>query len=247
MKLITRIRFLVPASVAFLALIVYFLPLDDSYRINLFTELLGVLVTVVLVDYLYRIESEKEEKKLEAKRVLKADNLLSIYIKRYKDDLNYMTSERPYPPKDLSKITVNDLQYMYDKAYLLNRPFFVKKYVMYFDSLRKLIEQIKSVLPILESKYHTELIISLQTFISVNDTSYLEDRVKERETMTYGNKNAASEDKESLKTYSSEAEKGKSQGTTNDLYIELARSIRGNVVLLKVYELYIDQLKNRPK
>ncbi len=245
MKPTTRIRLLIPTLVALLTLITYFLPIKEDYRINLFTELIGVFVTVILVDYLYRIESKKEEQDNEDIRLLSLDSILSIYIDKYLENLNIMTSDKFSPDRDMTQIAINDLQYIYDGAFLSFRPFFIKKYTLYFDSLDKLTEVVKQTLPAIDAKYNRDLIYLLQTFTMSNDIHYLREMIEERTQITYGKDQGWKKDVEVLKAMKPKEGDEKTNYSSSDLYVQFFKSIELNIGLINTYKYRMRLLKDK--
>ena len=245
MKSINKIRILIPASVGLLVVVTYFLPIHEDYRINLFTELIGVLVTVVLVDYLYRLDNAKEERENEEKKLINLDSLLSIYMDKYLENLNVMTNDKFDPERDPDKIEINDLQYLYDSAFLKLRPFFVKKYVLYFESLDKLTETIKQNIPTIDARYYPHVVYLLQTFTAANDIHYLKEMIEERTTLTYGKQPAWEKDKETLKNYEEKPKSDTENYSSNDLYKQLFQSIAVNVGIIKNYQSFMHKLRKK--
>lgn len=220
----------------------YFLPLPDEYRINLVTEFIGVLVTVVLVDYLYRLESKKEERKHEERRLINLDSILSVYISRYIESSNVLTSDKFIKDRDLTRIHISDLQYIYDQAFLTSKPFFVKKYVLYFESLEKLTEVIKYNIPSIDAKHHQGMVYLLQAFAMANDVNHLKTMVEERTQMNYGKEPAWKKDIETLKGFAGKMlEEGKGY-STRDLYVQLLKSIDVNMNIINSYNHYMGEL-----
>lgn len=237
-----HIRALIIILLVVMTIVMYFLPLQIEYRINFVTEFIGVLVTVVLVDYLYRLENKREERKHEERRLINLDSILSIYISRYIESLNALTSDKFIQGRDLTKIQLSDLQYIYDQALLTSRPFFFKKYVLYFESVEKLTEVIKYNIPSIDAKHHQDLVYILQLFSMANDINHLKTMIEERTQMNYGKEPAWKRDIDTLKGFSVELSEEGNNYSTRDLYVKLLESININMDIINRYNNYIGEL-----
>lgn len=69
-----------------LGLIEYFniFPKFSNYTVNIFTEVLGILITVWIVDYLFSKHTEKLRKKAIIEQLSRANKVFSTYLKSFK-------------------------------------------------------------------------------------------------------------------------------------------------------------------
>lgn len=223
-------------------LVVVFLEgvIPDDYRINIETELGGVLITVLIVDYLYARDSDRKRLKAEREKLLNSNNLISIYFDRYV----FVTQRLLTPPGfkgDKINFEFHDLQNIYHPYVDRLSPLFQKKYVIYFETLNKTIQILKEVLPTIDHEVHPEVVAALQGFVIENDTLNLFEAFKERVDTRVGDEPATGSDLEMIKSHSGDVEYPE-YANTIDIYIALFHSIKSNMESINTYSTFIQKL-----
>ncbi len=232
-----HIRLFVPLILFILIIILTVLKFNENYKYNLVTELIGALITVVVVDSLYRIKESNEDKEREIKKIKNMYNLISIYILEYIKYINCLVDPLGNNHRPVTSIEINDLQHIYDSTLYRIGPIFTPTYELYFSSLKRLTEAFKTHVALLDIDHSKVFIEILQDFIINNDSDLLYLAFKERANAKYGNKPAYIEDKETLKNYQGSKEYTKNANLM-DIYITLYKQIKENLISINKFNDY---------
>lgn len=236
---VRNIRFLIPVILLGLAGTFYYLEsINENYRSNLVTEIIGACITVIIVDYLYQLKDTNDRIEKEKEKIRNINNLIYPYINEHIQIINSIINPGGKTSKLITSIEISDLQYIYNECSLRFYPA-IKNYQLYFESLKKLTDAMKQniVLLNIDIEVSKRLVETMREFILNNDSDVLYQMIDERSRTKYGEEDAISYDIQFLKDFSGPIKYSKNWGAT-DIYIRLHRSIIKNMCILTKYRMF---------
>ena len=223
---------------------------SDEYRINLITETLGVWVTIVVVDIIYKYYQVKQEEYRGLNFILNVDEVITPSIQSMISSLIIMTTEMG-KEKDwkFDNLIFSDLQYMFKPNMNRYESHLEKSHEVYFEKLEKLLYLFREYYPQYDHELCKDIIPEIAEFIRVNDKFRLKDGVKSRVNSFLG------QGKDRQKAYEFDIELLKKNTTPPnyknsnaiDIYCKVWENLQFNIKFINKYADFIQEAKSSYK
>jgi|GEM_PF-2091752 len=213
MKIIITILTLLLIVLGVLDLII-----PDSYFIQdyvrgTFTETIGIIITLVLIEVILQKNRELEQKLLAKKGVLRALDLISISLNNYNKasyDLGTPISEQKKAPDTKLNFPFTNLSELYRQSNSVIEGFNKSKAYVYFEKLDKLLETVSNALYQIDLSNYPEFSNFLLGLIKYAESYYPKNGVLTSQSGMVGNQQMKDICSDLIKNYSGPVEYKKS-------------------------------------
>lgn len=203
--------------------------LFQDYIRGTFTETIGILVTIVLIEIILSNTRKSEHEILINKSAIRAIEMINISLKNYDraavDVATPSTQIHCKPNKTLDDgFLFTDLCELFESSnFLLFEGILVSKIEVYFDKLDHLVQTIKTALYQVDLSYHNELSKLLIDFIKYIEEYYPKNGILKDKTLSLGDGKMKDKIKEIISEHTGNVEY---EGTIKDKYVRLYEIIR---------------------
>lgn len=128
--------------------------------IGLFTNLIGIIITISFVEYLFYKQNEKKEKENEIKTIKEYDIILSIFIEEYIKYYKCITTPSLERTKEKTlkvDFKFEDMCDLYEKSLYVDADLFKPAITLFYDAEEKVRNYMIREIENIEFKYHNKL------------------------------------------------------------------------------------------
>lgn len=231
--------------------------LENTYKDYIsgtITELFGILVTILFVQYLFDISKKSESRKKESELIKRSDMVLQIYVDRYMVLFYCLTTpigkriiDNGY--KINNNFTFSDMKDMYKTSLLDTYCTFGMVINNFIESELDIREQFLFTLRTIQFTHFIEIRETIEIFIKNSLQMEVKKIIDERILTKYGDKRAIDEDTKSLVDGTVEERykaivsgTQKIGGNTMDVYIRLYVLMQTGLSTLEKYKKQIEDI-----
>ncbi|RKE03923.1 hypothetical protein [Marinifilum flexuosum] len=232
MNTLLKISLILLLVLSLLGIADYYIPdcsLFQDYIRGTFTETIGILVTIVLIEIILSNSRKKEHEILINKSAIRAIEMINISLENYNRAAFDIAT-----PSDKKHLMTNktlddnflfaDLCELFESSNsLIFEGIFVSKIEVYFDKLDHLAQTIKTALYQVDLSYHNELSKLLIDFIKYIEEYYPKNGILKDKTQSLGDGKMKDEIKKIISEHTGNVEY---EGTVKDKYVRLYEIIR---------------------
>lgn len=180
MKIIVRIALVLGSVILLMAVTSFFLESDhwlQGYLENGLTEILGIVITISLVEVMLA-DSRKKEQKEDAKQgILGASKLLNIYLIDYEDAASMLSNppgqDSPNNRRGVEKnFDFRNLQDLFTIEHQHIDQAGKSKVEIYFDKLDRVLEAVKTIIYQVDLSFYPELSDLLIRYVQYVESFY---------------------------------------------------------------------------
>ena len=200
---------LISSIIVFIILIVTDFALKESqakisgYICNIATEFFGIIITYFVIQRLFNKQNADKEKQEEKAKILRYNEIISIYICHYKRYFYCVTT--PIEKRDFQNITFNnnfklqDMCDMHKFSLLITTPLFKPAIELFYENEKELKRIFENIIFNIDFKYYKEIQETIKEFIKLSLLCDVKDSILSNKDVNYGGKTAVTEVCEMLK------------------------------------------------
>lgn len=161
----------------------------SNYACNIATECLGILVTVLSVQYLFDKHNARIEKQEELEKIARHHNIAFLYMKSYNKHLHCITTpiEERFKSdvKFETEFTLQDLQNMHTPVLLLDESLQYSSIKSFFECEQKLREVFVNMVSSIDFKFYPNLSELIENFIRCSIDNDVKNVILDYEILPY--------------------------------------------------------------
>lgn len=254
-----EIIILISSIIIFICLIAIDFALNESqakisgYVCNIATEFLGILITYFVIQRLFNKQNISKEKQEEKAKILRYNEIISIYIDYYKRYFYCVTT--PIDSRDFKNITFNndfklkDMCDLHKLSLLVTTPLYKPAIELFYEYERELRKIFENIIFNIDFKYYKEIQEVITHFIQLSLMCDVKDAIISQKNTFIGDKKTIDEVNEMLKAeYIEEQYIQYKQNTlisnAATSYFILYDLMQGECAILNRYEELINKLNS---
>jgi hypothetical protein len=217
-----------------------------AYKENLISEIVGVILTIGLIDIVLLRYSQRERREKDRMTLINLAKLFEPFIDEYFMYLVIMTKPpgQPALKSSIQEIKFQDLEHMYSPVGIRRDPLFVRNFEHYFVALDKLVDLLVEKIHLVSFESQNDVYLLLTKFIQENRLNNLGRAFSERFAMRSNNGVPHEQDIEMVREFTGEP-KLPNHSNAIDIYILLYLQIQKNIDILNQFISIVKAAQNQ--
>jgi len=229
-----------------------------GYVTGIATEIIGMIITTIFVQWLFDRSDEKKKQMDEAGMILRADRIVSLLINNYEIYLSWITHDEQTgetAPLDRA-FSITDLQYVHDICLSMMKDYTRSRVSLFLENELELRKLFTSLIQNIDYQFNDEILQCQIEFVSLSIKWDVREGILKNETMTFGDGEKKQRFTDEIKRWLSDGtaekiQKALLEGTLDhsnemQIYVLLYEMIDRQRLLLVAYREFIKELRSKP-